>query len=62
MPRTAPTISDPNRMFRVSIDVEQQVDAGLVVDAGVEEDVAHTFVSTGGCFSMSASPRYRPQW
>jgi hypothetical protein len=35
MPPTAPTISEPNNMFSGD-DLEQQVDARLVVHAGVE--------------------------
>ena len=36
--RPSPT---PNRMLSTSMTSKQQVDAGLVVDAGVEEDVLH---------------------
>ena len=39
MPRTAPIISLANRMLSTGITLRQQVDARLVVDAGVEEDV-----------------------
>ena len=44
MPRTAPIISLANRMFVDRDHLGQQVDAGLVVDAGVEEDVLQQVV------------------
>jgi hypothetical protein len=40
----------------------QQVDAGLVVDAGVEEDVLQQVVFSSGFFISCARPRKRPQW
>ena len=39
MPRTAPTISDPNRMLSTGTIFSSRSMPGLVVDAGVEEDV-----------------------
>ena len=41
MPRTAPTISEPNRMLSMSMTSKSRSMPGLVVDAGVEVDVAH---------------------
>lgn len=38
-PRTAPTISDPEQDVVGRDDLQQQVDAGLMVDARIEEDV-----------------------
>jgi hypothetical protein len=35
----------------------EQVDARLVIDAGVEIDVVHDMAVEAGCFSMSARPR-----
>ena len=39
MSRTAPIISEPKKGVAVRNDFEEKVDAGLVIDAGVEEDV-----------------------
>ena len=44
MPRTAPTISEPNRMLSTRHDLEQQLDAGLVIHARVEEHVVQHHV------------------
>ena len=54
---TAPTISDANRMLSAGITFEQQIDAGLVIDAGVEVDVVPHNSSSGGRFMSCASPR-----
>ena len=39
MPRTAPTISDANRMLSAGTTFSSSSMPGLVIDAGVEEDV-----------------------
>ena len=48
MSRTAPIISEPKKGVAVRNDFEEKVDAGLVIDAGVEEDVVENVLFEWG--------------
>ena len=43
-------------------DLRQQIDAGLVIDAGVEEDVLEEVLAQQRLLERLREPAYRPQW
>jgi hypothetical protein len=62
MPRTAPIISEPNRMRLVSMTVNSRSMPGWWYTQVSKDTLPMTDSASGGRPSMSARPRKRPQW